>query len=124
VLVARRLRELGVAALEHSGEGLSLIESWQGADSVILIDAVVSGAAPGSITVWDANGAPIDGDCRTCTTHNFGVAEAVELARVLGRLPRQLLIYGMEGREFDLGSAPGPEVARAAEELAQQLARR
>lgn len=121
VLVARRLRELGAHALEHSGEGLALMESWKGCDSVILIDAVVTGAAPGAITVWDGNLAPMIGDTRGCTTHAFGVAEAVELARVLGRLPHRLSIYGIEGRSFDLGGAPSQEVAEAVERLVQQL---
>jgi hydrogenase maturation protease len=121
VLVARRLRELGANAFEHSGEGLALMESWEGYDSVILIDAVVTGVAPGAITVWDANLSPITGDTRGRTTHTFGVAEAVELARVLGRLPHRLSIYGIEGRKFELGSAPSPEVAQVVERLVQQL---
>jgi len=97
------------------------MESWGGCDSVILIDAVMTGAAPGAITVWDGNLVPITGDTRGCTTHAFGVAEAVELARVLGRLPHRLSIYGIEGRKFDLGSAPSLEVALAVERLVQQL---
>jgi hydrogenase maturation protease len=121
VLVARRLRELGSDALEHSGEGLALMESWLGCDSVILIDAVITGAAPGAITVWDGNLSRITGETRGCTTHAFGVAEAVELARVLDRLPRRLLIYGIESRKFELGSAPSPEVAQAVKRLVQQL---
>lgn len=123
VLVARRLRELGADAVEHSGEGLSLMESWEGCDSVILIDAVMTGAAPGAITARDGNLSPITGDTRGCTTHAFGVAEAVELARVLGRLPHRLSIYGIEGRKFELGSAPSPEVAQAVERLVRQLVR-
>jgi hydrogenase maturation protease len=122
LLVARRLRELGVDALEHSGEGLALIESWRGQDAVILIDAVVTGAAPGAVTVWDGSEAPVAADSCRSSTHAFGVAEAVKLARVLGRLPARLLIYGIEGRRFDLGSAPCAEVAAASERLAQRLA--
>ena len=123
VLVVRRLRELGADALEHSGEGLSLMESWEGCDSVILIDAVVTGAAPGAITVWDGNLSPPSSATQGCTTHAFGVAEAVKMARILDRLPRRLLIYGIEGRRFELGSAPSPEVAQAVECLVQQLDR-
>jgi hydrogenase maturation protease len=122
VLVARRLRELGVDALEHGGEGLGLMASWAGSDDVILIDAVVTGAAAGAIAVWDGTLGPMAFVTRGRTTHAFGVAEAVELARVLGRLPRRLSIYGIEGRRFDLGCAPCAEVAEAVERLARQLA--
>ncbi len=123
LLVARRLHDLGVEALERSGEGLSLIESWEGADAVILIDAVVTGRPPGTLTVWDASDARVAPEFARCSTHAFGVAEAVRLARVLGRMPARFVIYGIEGRRFALGSALSPEVMSAAESLARRLAR-
>ena len=46
LLVSRRLRELGVNALDQTGEGLQLMESWRGRDAVIVVDAVVTGAPP------------------------------------------------------------------------------
>lgn len=114
---------MGIAAQEHSGEGLALIESWSGAESVLLIDAVVTGAAPGSISVWDARTAPVARDAFRASTHSFGVAEAVELARALGRLPASLRIYGIEGRNFEQGSEPAPEVLAAVDELARIIAK-
>ncbi len=122
LLVVERLRVLGIAAEEYSGEGLALIESWSRAESVILIDAVVTGAAPGTISVWDARTAPVSRDAFRASTHSFGVAEAVELARALGRLPGSLTIYGIEGRNFERGSPPAPEVLAAVEELAFRIA--
>jgi hydrogenase maturation protease len=122
LLVARRLREWGIDACEQSGEGLALMESWAGPDEVILIDAVVTGRPAGAVTVWDASDAPVAADVYRCSTHAFGVAEAVQLARVLERMPRRLLIYGIEGRRFDFGSAPSPEVVEASERVARNLA--
>ena len=121
LLVAQRLRELGVEALELSGEGLSLIETWSGADEVILIDAVVTGSPPGKITIWDARQRGLVGDFFRCSTHAFGVAEAVELARILDRLPGRLLIYGIEGARFEMGSRPQPAVLKAVEQVAQEI---
>ncbi len=100
-----------------------MIESWSGAESVILIDAVVTGAAPGAISVWDARTAPVSRDAFRASTHSFGVAEAVELARALGRLPGSLAIYGIEGTNFERGSRPAPEVLAAVEELARRIAK-
>src|ERR1017187_6168806 len=87
LLVARRLREMGSGDIEQGGEALSLIESWAGAEGVIVVDAVVSGKGPGEITVWDARAHPIPSGLWRGSTHHFGLAEAVELARVLDRLP-------------------------------------
>jgi hydrogenase maturation protease len=123
LLVARRLRSLGIEAQEHGGEGLRLLESWSAAESVIIVDAVISGARVGAISVWDARTAPVARDIFRASTHAFGLAEAVELGRALGRLPPALRIYGIEAGQFEPGSSPSPEVLAAVEELARRIAK-
>ena len=123
LLVVERLRELGIDARQHAGDTLGLIEAWSGASEVLVIDTIVSGAAPGTIIVWNAGDDPLPAGEFRCSTHDLGVAEAVELARVLGRLPAKLTIYGIEGARFDRGGLPCPEVIEAVERLAQQVAR-
>ena len=59
LLVARRLRQMGIDAREHSGEMFALIDIWSGCAEVIVVDAAVGGAPPGAITVWDARAAPL-----------------------------------------------------------------
>jgi hydrogenase maturation protein HypF len=120
ILVVRRLRELGVEAREHAGDGLALIESWSGAERVILVDSVMTGAPPGTIGRWlEADAVPLRE--KSASTHGFGVAEAIEMARSLGRLPASLTIYGIEGRAFEPGAAPSPEVLASVEEVAQRI---
>ncbi len=121
LLVARRLRELGIDAAEHSRDGLSLLEAWRGCEDVILIDAVVTGAPPGEILRWDGADASVIADPVRSSTHAFGVAEALKLARALGRMPARLTIYGIEARQFQMGSSLTPEVAAAVEKLAREI---
>ena len=118
--VARRLQAIAgdyVRVLEESGEGVALMESWKGGDFVILIDAVHSSAAAGTIHRFDAATQPVPGSFFHYSTHAFSVAEAVELARALNQLPPQLVIYGIEGKNFDSRVGLSPEVKMAAEEL-------
>jgi hydrogenase maturation protease len=122
LLVARRLRELGIEAREHSGEALGLLEAWEGADRVILVDAVYSGSVAGAVSVWEGGSAPVAGEPFRCSTHGLGIAEAIALGRVLDRLPPQLRIYGIEGRRFARGAKPSPEVAAAVEAVARAIA--
>lgn len=113
--------ELGFPALEHSGEGAGLIEAWSGVDYAIIIDATTSGMAPGTVQRFDAaEVAPPRGLFRY-SSHLFGLAEAVETARVLGRLPRRLIIYGIEGGCFDFGEALSSAVAPAVEAVARRI---
>ncbi|MCL6641949.1 MAG: hydrogenase maturation protease, partial [Candidatus Bipolaricaulota bacterium] len=112
LIVARRLREKNlehIAVREMSGEGAALISAWQSAERVIIVDAVQSGAAPGTIYRVEAHQEPIPTSFFHCSTHAFGVAEAIETARSLGQLPRNLIIYGIEGEDFSVGEGLSPE---------------
>lgn len=124
LVVARRLREKnldGVKVLEMSGEGAALIEAWQGAERVIVIDAVCSGAAPGTIFRFVANQQAIPTEFFRYSTHHFGLAEAIELARALGRLPKELIVYGIEGKDFAGGEGVSPEVEQAASRVVDSI---
>jgi len=110
-----------VTVLRHGGDGADLIEVWQDAARVILIDAVRSGAAPGTVHRVDAGAVDLPAHWRFCSSHHIGVAEAIALARVLGRLPRHLVIYGIEGENFALGTGLSPAVARAVETVAGEI---
>jgi len=97
-----------------------------GSDTVVIIDAVRSGAAAGTIAVLEAGaGAPGLGasgarlDPGPAGTHGFGLAGALELARALDRLPPRVVIIGVEATDFAHGvplsdaveAAVGPAVA-------------
>jgi hydrogenase maturation protease len=124
LIVARRLGEEnldGVTILEQSGEGAALIESWKDADTVILIDAVHSGAEPGTIYRFDAHTQPIPNRFFRYSTHAFSVAEAIELARTLNQLPARLIVYGVEGKFFGVGDSLSPEVEKAAQHIVERV---
>ncbi len=124
LVVARRLKaELGPRAtvLESDGEATRLIEAWAGADTVILVDAVSSGEAPGTLHRLDARVRPIPASFRSPSTHAPGLAEAIELARALNRLPRRLIVYGIEGKRFEVGSGLSPAVEKAVPKLVERL---
>ncbi|MEW5727137.1 MAG: hydrogenase maturation protease [Pseudomonadota bacterium] len=123
-LVAERIaaRALpGVEAIEHHGEGTDLMERWSGHDRVVVIDATCGGGEPGTIRQWDAMAAPLPAGLFPKHSHLFGLAEAVEMARLLGRLPPVLLVIGIEGTAFAAGDAMTPAVARALADIVERI---
>jgi hydrogenase maturation protease len=120
-LQAKKLPQTSV--LEATGEGTALLEAWQGAERVILVDAVTSQAPAGTIHQLDAQRGPISPNLFALSTHAFSVPEAVELARALGKLPPRLVIYGIESKRFVAGIGLSAEVASAAQKVAEDLAR-
>ena len=121
ILVARRLRELGVDARENRGDLVSLLDTWEGYEQAIIVDAVVTGADPGAAIRFDARQRELPRGCFRSSTHQFGVSDAVELARLLDRLPPRLWIYGIEAAQFAPGSEPTPAVAAAVETVAREI---
>lgn len=105
--VARCVRERvppGIAVCEERGEPLRLLQTWEGYRVAILIDAMRSGAKPGTVTRLDMGGAPLELEVARCTsTHSVALPDAIELARELRRLPPQVVVYAIEGEDF----APG-----------------
>jgi hydrogenase maturation protease len=124
LVVARRLLPMvseGVTVVEARGDGAGLLEMWQGSDAVILIDASVSGAEPGTIHRLEPLTQPIPCGWFPCSTHAFGVTEAIALGRALQQLPPRMVIYGIEGKQFDLGKALSAEVGQAVPDVVQRV---
>jgi len=126
LMVARHLRKDNlpqVEVAESLGTGRALADAWQDADRVIVVDAMASGAPPGTISRFDANGpaVPFQGS-RSSSTHCWGLAEALALGKVFQNLPPVLIIYGIEGENFSLGDGLSPAVAAAIPEAARRIA--
>ena len=122
--VARRLQgtlPAGVELLEREGEPTALIDAWEGSTALWLVDAVSSGADPGTLHRLDASAHELPAELFRASTHHVGLAEAVELARALGRLPAHTVVYGIEGGSFDIGDELTPAVAGAVERAADAV---
>ncbi len=125
-LVARKLSKLcdqSVSILEQSGEGAALMSSWCENDAVFIIDAVQSGKESGTIFRFDVHQEPIPRKFFHYSTHDFSVAEAIELARVLKTLPPRVIIYGVEGACFEPGIDLTPSVEAALDNVAESIRR-
>jgi hydrogenase maturation protease len=123
-LAAKLVRECNYPSfhvIEHDGDGASLIEAWTGAKTVIVVDAVSSDFPPGTIFRFDATRESLRGHLFRNSTHAFGLHEAVELSRALNRLPRQLIVYGIQAKSFEIGALLSDEVEKAVSEVVERI---
>jgi len=116
LIAARR-----AGGIEHNGDALSLLDAWSAGGDFILIDAVTTGAVPGTIHTWHAENLPPEADRLRSSTHAFSVADAIRLAAAIGRLPARLTVIGIEARQFEPGTSPSPEVLAAVDKVVEQL---
>lgn len=119
--VAGAIAHLGLVGVRVSAheDPTDLIHLWEGVDVAVVIDAVMSGHAPGEIVLCEVGRGegPLPESCWAKTgrggTHAFGLASAVELSRALGHLPPRVVLVGIEAANFDHGAPLSPAVEAA-----------
>lgn len=123
-LVARRIAVAGIAGvevIERRAEASLLLPHLASAGRAFLVDASVSGARPGTIRRFDLGDGPLPAFPRKLSAHGLDLAEALELARALGQLPRQCVVYAIEAGQCDSGDTLTPAVAQAVDIVAGRL---
>jgi len=123
--VRNRTQGDSIEARELRGDPTELLDLWLGCDAVVIVDTMRSGASPGTILRLDASHEPLPAPGRhgMSSTHAAGLAETIELARALGRLPARVIVYAIEGQRYDVGTAVTDELEAIVPALAEQLLR-
>jgi hydrogenase maturation protease len=122
--VARRISStpgMEVDVEELEGDLTALLDAWSGPEHVVVIDAVRSGAAAGTVHRLDAHANALPREVRGHSTHAVGLAAAIELGRSLDRLPQRLVVFGIEGRRFETGTELSPPVEAAVDRAVAEV---
>lgn len=122
--VAERLATRGQPAEVRTwrGEGVGLLDAWEGFERVILVDAMRSGAPPGTVRRVDPLREPMPALGGATSSHAFGPADAIVLAERLGRLPPRLEVFGIEIASVELGAGLSSSVEEGVEEAVRAIA--
>lgn len=110
IIKALKAKRLGEVDLIEAGlSGLGILDFINGAETVIIIDAVRSGKPPGTIhrlVIPEDLGLLIQSSWSSgsTSTHGFGLGETLTLSHTLGTLPHTTLVYGIELGHTELGT--------------------
>src|SRR5688572_10356597 len=86
VFVARRVRREAseaVKVLDDIRDSIDLLEAWEDADTVIVVDAISSGVKPGTIYKIEVGEHPLPEILCRYSSHNLSIREAIGLSRAL-----------------------------------------
>jgi len=102
--------------------GLTLLGHIAGLDAAILVDAVQSGAPPGTLHKLIEEDL-LDFGEGTGSAHGWGTAETLSLGRQLSPedLPERIFIIGVEAVQFELGEGLSPAVRAAIPEAVEMI---
>lgn len=107
------------------GELTGILDYFEAHSELLLIDAieVPSGTLEAGSLVWiNPLDEPLSDTALRSSSHAIGLAEAIELARSLGRLPASLRIVGIVGEDFSRVEGLTRPVRAAVDRLVRQLA--
>ncbi len=101
-----------VAVSLHDRPGAALIPLLRGTHVAVLVDAVRSGARPGTLHRLEGQAVFAAGR-NLASTHGFGLADALALANELGEAPSLLVLWGVEIEAADFAEKLSPSVQAA-----------
>ncbi|MCK5201195.1 MAG: hydrogenase maturation protease [Spirochaetales bacterium] len=107
-----------VELIDGGTDGLGLIEYLKDYKKVIIIDAVESGVAPGTIKVFTPEEAVLNINSDSLSTHGFGIAELIKLAKELDINPK-LVIVGVQPGDVSYGEGLSDILSLKMEEAAK-----
>ncbi|MGO9467524.1 MAG: hydrogenase maturation protease [Isosphaeraceae bacterium] len=100
--------------------GQRLLDLLDGQGTLLLVDAAVTGMAPGTIHCFEWPEARIEA-LRPGSTHQLQPAEALRLAGALGLLPPRVVVFGIEIQGLDPDQGLSPSVAAAVPALVRLI---
>jgi len=101
-----------VEVLDGGTSGIELLSYIAGKDHLIIVDAVKSGHAPGTVVRVEGEDVPATFMTRI-SPHQLGISDVLAAARLTGELPQQMVLFGMEPKHLETGLELSEEVRRS-----------
>lgn len=121
--IERRYRIPPGVRLEDGGTlGLSLLGLLAESDRVILVDAVRTGSAPGTLVRIDGDDV-MDAVRERLSPHQVGVADLLDAARLIDRYPATVTLLGLAPESIDLSVMRSNAVDASLDELVEAIVR-
>lgn len=114
----------GVTILDGGTQGLYLLPQVSEATRLLVLDAVDYGLAPGTLVRVVGDDVPRFLGAKKMSLHQTGFQEVLASAALIGRLPREMVLIGVQPAELeDFGGSLSPAVrARIPEAVAMAVA--
>jgi hydrogenase maturation protease len=112
-----------VELVDGGTDGVRLLPVVEDAGRLLVLDAVRTGAEPGTLVTLVAEDLP-DALPLVVSPHQIDLRQIFALAALRGTLPRELLVLGLEPERVEFGAGLGDRVARGIDGLVEHAAAR
>ncbi len=99
-----------VTVLDGGTLGLNLLDYFENAARVVIVDAVKAERPPGTVLRLQNEEVPAFLALKV-SPHQLGLQDLLALAQLRGNRPEEIVLWGIQGEQFDPGLEPTPAVA-------------
>jgi hydrogenase maturation protease len=82
----------------------------EGLDLLVIVDAVVTGAAPGTLVRLEGSQIPA-AFSNKLSPHQHGINDLLATLTFMGRAPKRVVLHGVIPQKIELGLELSPEIA-------------
>lgn len=107
-----------VEAIDGGTAGMELIDALSGVDLLVVLDTIVAGKPPGSLVTLAGDEVP-SFFRRKLSPHQIALPDVLASLELLGELPKQTLVFGVQPESLELGMELTSGVAARVPELAE-----
>lgn len=99
-----------VRVIDGGTSGMEMIEDLSDLDLLVVIDVVKTGAAPGTVVKIAGDDIPVFFR-RKLSPHQIALPDVLASLELLGTMPREIVVLGVEPVSLELGMEMTPTVA-------------
>lgn len=108
----------GVECIDGGTAGMELLEALSDLDLLVVLDTIVAGQEPGSVISLADEQVPVFFR-RKLSPHQIGLADVLASLELLGQLPKEALVFGVQPLSLELGMEMTAPVAARVPELVE-----
>jgi len=109
-----------VQVLDGGTASMSLAEHIRNRDHLIVVDAVRTGQAPGTVITLSGDEVPAFFQSRV-SPHQMGLADTLAVLDLMGEKPAEITVIGVEPKDLDVGLELSDLVSTRVDELVIRL---
>ena len=110
-----------VQVIDGGTSGMEMIEDLSNLDFLIVLDAVKTGAAPGTVVRIAGDEIPVFFR-QKLSPHQIALPDVLASLELLGTLPKEIIVLGVEPISLELGIEMTPTIAEKVPVLAAMAA--
>lgn len=110
-----------VMVIDGGTSGMEMLEDLSNLDLLVVLDVVKTGAAPGTLVRIAGDDIPVFFR-RKLSPHQIGLPDVLASLELLGTMPAEIVVHGVEPVSLELGMEITPELRGSVAELAQRAA--